>query len=275
MSEKISLAGDLGSGKSTLSRILVERLGMEYYSTGNICREVAARHHISVVEMNRYMETHPELDHEIDDGLAALSDDPRPLLIDSRMAWHFTRGTFRVYLSTALEVSAARIHAAGRSDEHFTSVEETAEKIRQRQESESRRYLSFYGVDNRDLSHYDLIVDTTYASPEAVADCVCEAFAAWCEDKSRRACFLSPLRLHYPADRTGDPAAAAALAERIDAGERPVVAVFQNRQDFCIKGDPTTALAYALTSLIYVPCRLAPPTAEEQKAAYAPMADSL
>ena len=181
MSEKISLAGDLGSGKSTLSRILVERLGMEYYSTGNICREVAARHHISVVEMNRYMETHPELDHEIDDGLAALSDDPRPLLIDSRMAWHFTRGTFRVYLSTALEVSAARIHAAGRSDEHFTSVEETAEKIRQRQESESRRYLSFYGVDNRDLSHYDLIVDTTYASPEAVADCVCEAFAAWCE----------------------------------------------------------------------------------------------
>ena len=116
MKDKISLAGDLGSGKSTLSKILTERLGMEYYSTGTICREVATRHGISVGEMNKYMETHPELDHEIDDGLSALSEVDRPLLIDSRMAWHFTKGTFRVYLSTDLLTSAARIHAAGRAD---------------------------------------------------------------------------------------------------------------------------------------------------------------
>ena len=40
-SKKISLAGDLGSGKSTVSKILIESLNAEYYSTGAIVRSVA------------------------------------------------------------------------------------------------------------------------------------------------------------------------------------------------------------------------------------------
>ena len=31
MKGKISLAGDLGSGKSTVSKIIIDRLGAEYY----------------------------------------------------------------------------------------------------------------------------------------------------------------------------------------------------------------------------------------------------
>lgn len=275
MQDKISLAGDLGSGKSTLSKILTEKLGMEYYTTGAICREVAARHGMTVVEMNQYMETHPELDREIDDGLAALSQVDRPLLIDSRMAWHFTAGTFRVYLSTELTVSAARIHAAGRAEEHFSGVEETAEKIRVRQESESRRYQEFYGVNNLDLRNYDLIVDTTYATPETVADCVAAAFAAWQQDKNYRACFLSPLRLFYPDEVTAEGEEIGRLSDEIEGGARPTVAVFCRDRRFCVKGDPTVALAYALTDLPFVPCRLEEAEESDLARDYAPMADSL
>ena len=94
MGYKISLAGDLGSGKSTVSLILIDRLGLEYYGTGKICRRVAIEMGLDIADMNVYMETHPEVDKMIDDGLVALSDDPRNLIIDSRMAWHFTRDTF-------------------------------------------------------------------------------------------------------------------------------------------------------------------------------------
>ena len=275
MKDKISLAGDLGSGKSTLSKILIDRLGMEYYSTGTICREVAARHGMTVVEMNQHMETHPELDREIDDGLAALSELDRPLLIDSRMAWHFTKGTFRVYLSTELLTSAARIHAAGRAEEHFGSVEETAEKIRTRQESESKRYREFYGVDNLNLFNYDLVVDTTHASPDEVADCLCAAYRNWQKDRSYRGCFLSPLRISYPDEETGDAEKTAILSEEIEAGARPEVEVFQVGHDFCIHGDPTTALAYALTDLLYIPCRLVEPDESDRARNYAPMCNSL
>ena len=97
MYNKISLAGDLGSGKSTVSDILISKLGAEYYSTGSIVRGVAEKMNMTVVELNKYMETHPEIDTMIDDGLRELSSDPRLLIIDSRMAWHFTEGTFKVY----------------------------------------------------------------------------------------------------------------------------------------------------------------------------------
>ena len=275
MKDKISLAGDLGSGKSTLSKILVERLGMEYYSTGTICREVAARHGMTVVEMNQHMETHPELDREIDDGLAALSEVDRPLLIDSRMAWHFTKGTFRVYLSTELLTSAARIHAAGRTEEHFGSVEETAEKIRTRQESESKRYREFYGVDNLNLFNYDLVVDTTYAAPEEVADCLCSAFDAWQNDRNYRGCFLSPLRLSYPDEEAPNAQDIVRVSEEIEAGARPEVEVFQRGHDFCLHGDPTLALAYTLAGVLYIPCRLVEADEADRGRDYAPMRDSL
>ena len=91
MGNKISLAGDLGSGKSTVAKLLIEALGAEYYSTGAIVRAVAEKRGMSVADLNVYMETHPEIDKEIDDGLALLSEDERPLVIDSRMARHITK----------------------------------------------------------------------------------------------------------------------------------------------------------------------------------------
>ncbi len=271
MHEKISLAGDLGSGKSTVAKLLLDRLGMEYYSTGTICREVAARHGMTVVEMNQYMETHPELDREIDDGLVALSDKDAPLLIDSRMAWHFVRGTFRVYLTTELEVSAARIFAAGRSEEHFETVAETAANIRLRRESEKKRYCDLYGVNNKDLFHYDLVLDTTYASPAEIATCLCDAFAAWKKNRDTRACYLSPLRLYYPA-KAADMERAAALAEQIEAGQRPTVAVQFDGDRFCVADDGEVALAYSLSSQPFIPCRLLPGLPEGE---FVRMSDSL
>ena len=123
MKDKISLAGDLGSGKSTVSDLLIADLGAEYYSTGRIVRSIAEKRGMTIGELNAYMETHPEIDHEIDDGLKALSQDERFLIIDSRMAWHFTEGTFKVYLSTDIETSALRIMSANRKGEHNATLE--------------------------------------------------------------------------------------------------------------------------------------------------------
>ena len=113
-SMKISLAGDLGSGKSTVGRIIGEKCGLEFYSTGTIQRKIALERGMTTYELNRYMEDHPEIDDEIDNGLKALENSDKNLVIDSRLAWHFVPISFAVYMTTMSEISARRIMNAKR-----------------------------------------------------------------------------------------------------------------------------------------------------------------
>ena len=265
MKDKISLAGDLGSGKSTVSDILIRRLDAEYYSTGAIVRSIAERHGMTVVELNKYMETHPEIDHEIDDGLRALTDVDKLLVIDSRMAWHFTKGTFKVYLSTDIETSAFRIMNAHRTGEHALTLEETIADTRARRESEKKRYSTQYGVDIKDLMNYSLIVDTTNATPEQVADRIIDSFNAWREDKSYRMAYLSSERLNYPDDES-DAELVAELSARLERGETvPETLVFENDGEFYIADGVEAVLAHSFNMETFIPARLVRGTAEGKK----------
>ncbi len=271
--DKISLAGDLGSGKSTVAKILIEALGAEYYSTGSIVRGIAERMGMTIGELNVYMETHPEIDNEIDDGLTALAGDPRPLVIDSRMAWHFTDGTFKVYLSTDIEVASARIMSANRSGEHSETLEATISSTKSRRESEKKRYMTQYGVDITDLSNYSLVVDTTYATPEEVAGVIISSFEKWKEDKSRLFCYLSPERLNY-SDDGHDGELLADLSARLELGEDiPEVTVLEDDGEFYIEGGIESALAYAFNLYTYLPTTLIKGSCEGKK--YVKMKNSL
>ena len=274
MKDKISLAGDLGSGKSTVSKILIDRLGAEYYHTGAIVREVAERHGMSVVELNHYMETHPEIDREIDDGLIALSGVDKLLVIDSRMAWHFTKGTFKIYLSTDIETSAARIMRANRKGEHAMTLEQTVDDTRARRISEQKRYFGFYGVDIKDLTNYDLIVDTTYATPEEIAEVIIASFERWQADKTFRAAFISPERLHYVDDEQQSEDVEL-YSGMINSGSEPEVVVVESAGEFYVKSGTAATLAYALDMRTFVKARLDKYDGEAERATYVRMKNSL
>ncbi len=254
MGYKISLAGDLGSGKSTVSQILIDELGVEYYGTGKICRKVAIDMGLDIADMNVYMETHPEVDTMIDDGLRALTDDPRNLIIDSRMAWHFTGGTFKVYLTCDPMQAAIRIQNAGRDDEHFTSLEDAASRITKRKESERRRYYDMYGVDCKDLANYDLVIDSTYATPRQIADKMMEGLRHWQENKAYRARFICPKRLSYP-DDAPDMTVVSMLSDKLQEGEvLPPVPVVVKGDCFYVVSAPETALACHLNGDTWIAC---------------------
>ena len=55
MTMHITMAGKLGSGKSTIARLLNERHGFEIYSTGKIQRELARNFGVRTLEMNKLM----------------------------------------------------------------------------------------------------------------------------------------------------------------------------------------------------------------------------
>ena len=273
MQDKISLAGDLGSGKSTVSKILIERLGAEYYSTGSIVRSIAEERGMTVVELNKYMETHPEIDHEIDDGLKKLSDVDKLLIIDSRMAWHFTEGTFKVYLSADAETSALRIMSANRSGEHAETLEATIAETKARRESEKKRYMEQYGVDIKNLSNYSVIIDTTHATPEEIAECLIKSFEDWKNDKSFKKAYIAPERIYYP-DDAPNAEKIVSLSSMLEAGESiPEVELFEENGEFYLAEELESALAYSFNMSTFIPARLVEGSAQNK--VYTKMKNSL
>jgi predicted cytidylate kinase len=205
MKTRISIAGDIGSGKSTIAQAVAARIGVEPLSTGGIQRQLAATRGINTLELNRLAETDPSIDRQIDDYLRALPGGP--LVVESRMAWHFVAGTRRVFLYVLPAAAAERILGASRSDESYRHEEEAIALLKERRESEIRRFQKYYGVDIGDLRNYDLVVDTTHVGIDRVVAAIFETE----KSADTPSALVSPIDL-VPT-RGLDPAAAAPLAE--------------------------------------------------------------
>lgn len=176
MEFRISVTGDLGSGKSTVCSILEKRMKAERVTLGNINRKMAAEMNMDAVEFNKFIVGKPEFDKIFDDYQRAYEDKPGNCIIDSRLGFHFVPSTFSFYLKTELQESAKRIMNAGRSSEVYNSLEEAVRKINERREAERIRFKECYGVDILDMSNYDCVIDTTNATPEEVAEIMIEKY---------------------------------------------------------------------------------------------------
>ena len=175
-STKITITGDLGSGKSAVSKILCEKTGFEYVSTGRIQRQLAQELGLDTLEMNRRADTDPTIDQRIDGIFVDLGKDAKGYVVDSRMAWFFLPDSFKVYLQTDVAVAAERIlNDPNRKSEGYETKEEAIRKILARKESENNRFLVKYGADCGNLHNFDLVLNTTNRSPEQVAALILKA----------------------------------------------------------------------------------------------------
>jgi cytidylate kinase len=174
---KITITGDLGSGKTATSKIICELTGMDYVSTGKIQRRLALEMGIDTLEMNRRADTDPSIDEKIDGIFVSLGQDPGSYVVDSRMAWFFLPKSFKVYLKTDVSIAAERIlHDPTRNSEKYQSVEEAIQKITARKKSENDRFLLKYGADCTNMANFDLVIDTAELKLADVARKILAAF---------------------------------------------------------------------------------------------------
>jgi predicted cytidylate kinase len=255
MMTRISIAGDIGSGKSTIARAVAARIGVEPLSTGGIQRQLAATRGINTLELNRLAESDPSIDREIDDYLRALPDGP--LVVESRMAWHFVPGTYRVFLYILPAAAAERILGASRSDESYRHVEEAITLLQERRNSEIGRFRKYYGVDISDLRNYDLVIDTTHIGVDRVVDAIFGAEKCG----SKPATLASPVDL-VPTRRldAGEVGRLASLgksmAERGFDHAAPITVLYVDHTFFIAEGHLRAAAAVR-NGLDLVPCRIA------------------
>jgi cytidylate kinase len=271
MMTRISIAGDIGSGKSTIAKAVAARIGVEPLSTGGIQRQLAAARGINTLELNRLAEADPSIDQQIDDYLRALPDGP--LVVESRMAWHFVPGTYRIFLYILPAAAAGRILGASRSDESYRHMDEAIARLQERRESEIGRFQKYYGVDISNLRNYDLVIDSTHVGIDRIVDAI---FGA---EKSGR----KPAALISPVDLTPTRHFDAAEAERLASVEKsmaergfdqalPIEVLYVDHAFFIAKGHLRVAAAVR-NGLDLIPCLIA--AAEDEKFDRGPSAREL
>ncbi len=173
----ISISGVPGSGKTSVAKIIAERLGMKFHSIGNMRGKMAIDRGMTIDELNALGEKEAFTDAEVDEYQKKLGETEDNFVIEGRLSWHFIPHSYKVFLGCDTDEAARRIFAAKqssateRSDEAPTeTVEQVRSALAARMTSDDVRYKKYYGADYRDQSHYDLVVDTMEtSSPEETA----------------------------------------------------------------------------------------------------------
>lgn len=165
---KITITGDLYSGKSTVAKAISETLDYTYFSVGELQRSLAIEKDMSITEYNQYMLDN-NLDHEVDNRTLEIGKKENNFIFDARLAWNFIPDSFKIYLKIELDgaVDRAMKDERGKS-EKYASRKEAKENIIERTRLEVTRFKDIYNVDINDESNYDLVIDTSHMSTEEV-----------------------------------------------------------------------------------------------------------
>jgi CMP/dCMP kinase len=254
----IAVAGQIGSGKTEVCNEIGRRTDWKIVSAGVILRRMAAEKGMSILEFNEYAKAHKEIDHDIDSYLAGLDHSPEPLIVDSRLAWHFLPNSYKAYLVVEPMIGAQRVYSASRRGENHTSPEAAVADNAERQRLEQERFFSLYSVNAGNWRNYDLVIDTTHASPGEVADVIMKRAADGAPGPD---CWLSPRRL-VPTREIHEPAGRSREGGSGEPDAPPVSVAVYNGAFLIVDGHSQVSAALRLNRKL-IECKLAALDEEE------------
>jgi cytidylate kinase len=162
----LTISGLPGSGTTTISKLLEKDLHLPRIYTGMIFRKLSKQHHMNLAEFSKYCESNPTIDQQIEKKQVELLKKGN-LILESRLGgWLAYRNNiqaYKVWLEAGLKVRAERV-----AKREKKSITEIIGQISEREESEKRRFKTYYGIDLADLSIYNLVIDAQTKSPAEI-----------------------------------------------------------------------------------------------------------
>lgn len=171
---KVTITGDLGSGKSTVAKHVSAKTGFDYISTGSIFRSLAKEAGMDVLEFNKLALTDKTIDDKVDGKLKEYNNYNKDILIDSRLAWYFIEDAHNLYFEVDLMEAAKRVFndKIRTCEKEYTDILSAYNDLINRKKTENTRYQDRYGIDCNSINNYDIIINTTSVS----IDEICKTF---------------------------------------------------------------------------------------------------
>ncbi len=164
----ITIAGNAGSGKSTVSKLLAKKLRYKHYSAGDMQREIAKEQGMSILELGRLEAKDKKYDNMIDARQRRLGKENDNFVIDGWLSAYFIPHSYKVFLTVDANEAVKRRIRQKRKNEQYATLKEAKAALKEREAINRKRWLKYYGFDYADKKNYDLTVNTTKKKPESV-----------------------------------------------------------------------------------------------------------
>jgi len=194
-----SINGQLGSGKSSVCDYFKEHDSFLVFTTGMLHRQLAKEKGLTSVQFNEVIKNDPSVDAMIDQACLHFSEDNKgkDIIFDSRLAWHFVKGTFKIFLIVSPSIAADRVFRSRIVEEKYQSKEDALKELTHRRELENERFIKAYGIDCNNYRNYDLIIDTSLLQVEQVVQFIMDAYNKYAQNVTYDRVLCSPQNL-YP-----------------------------------------------------------------------------
>lgn len=151
----ITIGGLAGTGTSTAAKNLSELLNIPFISAGDVFRQLAKEHDMTVLEFNEFAEGNDDIDIALDKRQAEIANNADDLIVEGRISAFFVEADYRIWLMAPDNIRAERI--SYREDKSYETV---MQEIKDRTASEKKRYQEIHNIDIDDMEIYDVVIDT-------------------------------------------------------------------------------------------------------------------
>ena len=170
----ISFCGPAGSGKSTMAKMLAEKLDWPRYYIGGIRRQKAAEKGMTLAEYNKLGEDDPRTDLEVDEYQKELGENENNFIIEGRTSWYFIPRSIKIYIDVDELIGAKRVFDSlqkknERNEDDKNKLKTTEDVLlshQRRTKSDVARYKKYYNIDVHDRKNFDFIINTSNQTKE-------------------------------------------------------------------------------------------------------------
>ncbi|HVP95380.1 MAG TPA: AAA family ATPase [Methanoregulaceae archaeon] len=154
---RITVSGLPGSGTTSLARYLSQKHNFQLISAGEVFRQMAKEHSMTLAEFGELAERDPAIDKKIDLRQKEIAESRDAIIVEGRLSgWMVPSADLKIWLNAPISCRIKRIQFRDVVEDEETALCTTIE----REKSEATRYRMYYDIDIADMNPYHIILNS-------------------------------------------------------------------------------------------------------------------